>query len=247
MKISIIIPVWNKEKYTKSCLNDLIKLKPTRLIKNYEIIIVDNASTDKTESIVNDAISSTAVGEVMEESPISIKYIKQNRNYGFANACNRGYRESSGEIIMFLNNDIKVLDNFESWAANLAGSLFIFDGKDRLVGPTGAMVDHKTFEFKYETNGDKPYNYISAWCIIGMRYIWNQLDTGDGQPFSEEFGIAFFEDTDLGFRATEKNILMKLSPIPVKHYGHVTAKQLNVNYLYRNAKKIFTKKWGDKR
>ena len=76
MKISIIIPVWNKEKYTKSCLNDLIKLKPTGRIKNYEIIIVDNASTDKTESIVNDAISSTAVGEVMEESSISIKYIK---------------------------------------------------------------------------------------------------------------------------------------------------------------------------
>ena len=246
MKISIVIPVWNKSKYTKSCLNDLIRLRAGGLIKGYEIIVVDNGSTDDTEGVVNDAIAKLAMEEVMEQDVPSIRYFKSDRNEGFAKAVNKGYRKSTGDAIMFLNNDIKVLDDFEIWPSNLLEHSFIYDGKSRLVGPTGALVDPKTFEFKYETSGDKKFNYISAWCIIAMRKVWEKLDTGDGQPFSEEFGIAFFEDTDLGFRATKKGILMELTPAPVKHFGHVSAKQLNVSYLYKGAKKIFTKKWGKK-
>lgn len=224
MNCSIIIPVFNNSYLTKQCLLDLNKLP-----ENYEIIIIDNASEDNTQEIVNKFSR--------------VKNIINDKNEGFAKACNKGYKESSGKYIMFLNNDIRVKSDFESWPDRL-----IKKANNKIVGPTGGLLD-KNFNFVTETNKliDSPYFYMSGWCLTSSWQIWEELIlNGDEGPFSTEFGIAFFEDTDLSFRAKQQNIGFDLIPVPVQHLGHQTAKKLNLNKLYTESKEIFKNKWKNR-
>ena len=100
-------------------------------------------------------------------------------------------------------------------------------------------------------------SYLSGWCIAASKDIWNKLEirrdplalydrTPDPQIFSEEFGLAYFEDTDLSFRARQLKIPMQVVDIPVVHFSKQTSKQLNTHQLYSQARQIFVKKWSSK-
>jgi len=89
LKCSIIIPVFNKVEYTKQCLETLHANTPGDF---YEVIIVDNASSDGTADFL-----ATLGGNV--------KVITNDKNTGFAHACNQGARAACGKYLVFLNND----------------------------------------------------------------------------------------------------------------------------------------------
>lgn len=91
--ITVIIPLYNKEKYIKRSLNSVYK----QSIDDYEIIVVDDGSTDKGASIV----------EI--EGNKKTRLIKQE-NAGVSAARNTGIRESQGDLITFLDAD----DEWES-------------------------------------------------------------------------------------------------------------------------------------
>lgn len=219
-KLSIVIPVFNKYNFTKACLQDL-----SQLPEDHEIIVVDNASSDETQ------------GE-LQNNP-RIIYVRNENNLGFAKGCNRGYGMATAPNVLFLNNDIRVKSNFTDWTTPL---LQHCDGY--LVGPTMGQLD-KDFNFVREANGLLDGNsYMSGWCLCASKEIWNKLIINHYQgPFSEEFGIAYFEDTDLGFRAKRLKIDTVVVSIPVVHFGRVSSAQLNTHQLYRQAKQIFDKKW----
>ena len=84
--LSIVVPVFNKYNFTKSCLQDLC-----RLTNDHEIIVVDNGSTDQTEAALKDSKE--------------IVYKRLHENTGFAKACNYGYAWAKSPNVMFLNND----------------------------------------------------------------------------------------------------------------------------------------------
>jgi GT2 family glycosyltransferase len=230
--LSIVIPVWNKFNFTKSCLSDLYKLS-----NDHEIIVIDNASTDETQSEL--------------EKSDNIIYHRNKENLGFAKACNIGYALASAPNILFLNNDIRVKSNFEDWTAPI-----IKECPNGLVGPTMGQLDNN-LNFVQEANKLLTGNsYMSGWCLGASREIWSKLhfprkdsyikDTMVPQIFSEEFGLAYFEDTDLGFRARQLKIPSIIVDIPVVHFGQQTSKQLNTHALYSKARQIFINKWGRK-
>lgn len=225
MKCSIIIPIFNNSIHTNQCLSNLNYLSEN----DYEIIVVDNNSEDNTQEIINNYPR--------------VKYIKNNKNEGFARACNKGYKESLGEYVMFLNNDIKVRNNFNTWPEEL-----IKHADDKIVGPTGGLLG-PDFSFITETKKivNNRYFYMSGWCLVSSRKIWDRLILdGDEGPFSTEFGLAYFEDTDLSFRAKQLFIKFEIIQIPVHHFGHQTARKMDINKLYTSAKQIFRSKWKDK-
>jgi GT2 family glycosyltransferase len=218
--LSICIPVFNKFEFTKSCLIDLEKLP-----KDHEIIIVDNGSTDKTQSYLANSKN--------------IVYIRNNTNEGFAKACNKAYANSSAPNVLFLNNDIRVKSNYDNWTKPL------LDHCDTgLVGPTMGQLD-SDLNFVQEANKVLPGNsYMSGWCLASSKKIWSKLDiSGNNEIFSEEF-FCYFEDTDLSFRAKKHGIPFIVQDIPVVHFGRVSSKQLNTHQLYTKARQIFVKKWG---
>ena len=114
-KASIIIPVCNKVAYTQKCIETLLKNTPSHL---YELIIVDNASDDGSAGYLR------SLGD-------SVIVITNDKNNGFAIACNQGAERASGEYIVFLNNDTEPQ---QGWLANLLDEV---EG-DPLVGAAGA-------------------------------------------------------------------------------------------------------------
>ena len=222
--LSIIVPVFNKFAFTKSCLNDLLKLDKSI----HQIIIVDDCSTDETQKEL--------------ENNKDIFYIRNDTNKGFSKSCNAGYKIAKYNNILFLNNDIRVIKDHEFWTNEIIQNCEL-----GIVGPTTGELD-KNFNFIREHNSiiKSKYSYMSGWCLASSKNIFNKLIINNyNGPFSEEFGF-YFEDTDLGFRSSEIKINFINVKIPVVHFGKISSKQLNTSLLYNNSRKIFIKKWKDR-
>lgn len=98
MKVSIIVPVYNAEKYLDKCLNSIIQ----QTLKEIEIIVINDGSTDNSENVINKYLKYD-----------NVKYIKKN-NDGLSSTRNLGIRIAKGEYIGFVDNDDYVdLDMFE--------------------------------------------------------------------------------------------------------------------------------------
>src|SRR5712675_1513772 len=100
MQISIIIINYNTFNLTSNCIRSVIQF--TRGLK-YEIILVDNASTECDPE------------NFLEEFP-QVKLIKNKINGGFAYGNNEGIRQASGEFILLLNSDIVLQEDSVSKA-----------------------------------------------------------------------------------------------------------------------------------
>jgi N-acetylglucosaminyl-diphospho-decaprenol L-rhamnosyltransferase len=94
MNLSIIFVNWNSATFLRECLKS-IYARP--LAFSFEIIIVDNDSPDKNI-------------DTIEQEFVNVRIIESKANLGFAGANNLGYRNSSGEFLLFLNPDTEVLD-----------------------------------------------------------------------------------------------------------------------------------------
>jgi GT2 family glycosyltransferase len=241
--LSIVIPVWNKSHFTKACLQDLGKLPD-----DHEIVLIDNGSTDDTNEIV------LKMAE-LPELYYKMAYKNTGVNLGFAKACNIGYGMSTAPNVLFLNNDIRVRSNHTDWTKSLLEHC-----ATSLVGPTMGQLDND-LNFVQEDNKELPgKSYMSGWCLASSKENFDKLrvvrdpllihEHGDytvrppPQIFSEEFGLAYFEDTDLSFRARQLGIPFKVIEVPVVHFGKQTSVQLNVHKLYNAARQIFVKKWS---
>ncbi|MCW8966769.1 MAG: glycosyltransferase family 2 protein, partial [Candidatus Pacearchaeota archaeon] len=85
-KLSIVIPVYNEEKYIGKCLESLNK----QTYKNFEIIIIDDGSTDKTVEIIK---------------KFDVHLIK-GKHKGTAFSRNLGAKSAKGEILIFIDADM---------------------------------------------------------------------------------------------------------------------------------------------
>ena len=90
MKISIVIPVYNVEKYLRECLDSVI----VQSYRNKEVILVNDGSTDNSI-------------EICEEYDMKYPFIKliNKKNGGLSDARNVGILNSTGEYILFLDSD----------------------------------------------------------------------------------------------------------------------------------------------
>jgi len=95
--LSIVIVTWNSENEIGDCLRSIIENTNDL---NYEIIIVDNNSSDRTADIIS---------ETAAEKFHRLKVILNTDNKGFTIACNQGILSSSGENVLFLNPDTVIL------------------------------------------------------------------------------------------------------------------------------------------
>lgn len=147
--ISIVIPTWNGARHLPVCFRALRR----QTLPPYEIILVDNASSDDTQEIV------------ARDYP-EVNVIRLPANRRFAGACNVGIRASSGEFVALLNNDTEADEN---WLANIAAT-FAAHPDAGFVASKLRLFDHRE---KLHSAGD----FYSVQGVPGNRGVW-QVDDG---------------------------------------------------------------------
>lgn len=159
VKLSIIVPVFNTEKYLSECLNSLIN----QTLKSIEIICVDDGSTDNSLSIL----------EKFHSKDGRVKIIHQE-NFGVSVARNNGIAMAQGEYIGFVDSDDWVdADFFEKLynasqkfgAEVVAGDFLWYKGNSQKP-----KMKYKEEKFYTETS-EKVKNAL----IPKLNYIWNKI------------------------------------------------------------------------
>lgn len=197
MKLSIIIPNYNGYRYLKSCLSSLA----LQTFTDYEIIFVDNGSTDNSLSYIQ------------QHFP-AVRTFALSCNHGFSYATNKGLSASHGEYIMLLNNDT-ILDRdclkylVCSMDANpqafSVGARILSQTSPTLIDTLGDYYSIMGYAF-CGAQGLPPSDYplhshctpVFTNCACAAVYRKEMLaQTG---LFDPHF-FAYLEDVDLGFRA----------------------------------------------
>jgi GT2 family glycosyltransferase len=220
--VSIVIPVHNKWEYTAACLRSLAE---TTAEAPFEVIVVDDASSDDTPKHLREVEGLTA--------------IRNEQNLGFIGSCNRGAKAARGEFIVMLNNDTQVL---EGWLDALLDTFAQFPDTGiaggRLVFPDGRMQEAGGIVFNDGSGWnygkfDKPdrpeyqfvreADYCSGACIMMRTELFRELD-----GFDEHYAPAYYEDTDLAFRVRAKGLKARVQPAAtiVHHEGATSGTDL---------------------
>lgn len=236
-KVSIIIPVYNQYNVTLECLNSI---KNNTTENNYEIIIVDDCSSDETKSIA--------------ENIKNIRIIRNEKNLGFLKNCNKAVKEARGEYIYLLNNDTyvfpdainsltDVLDHDLSVGAvgsklirsngklQEAGSLVKSDGWTIALGNNdNPLLD------KY--NQQKEVDYCSGASLMIRKRLWDEL-----KGFDEIYSPGYYEETDFCMRLKTKGYKVMYCPkSEIMHYVSLSFSDKANNLMIRNHK-IFKNRW----
>ncbi len=193
--VTIIILNYNGEPFIRRCLKTVLE-------DNYqpkEIILVDNASSDLSVSIAE------------QEFFDKIKIIRNIKNYGFPKGCNIGFRESHGDIIVLLNVDTAVRQNWlqelvepfvHDHRVGITGSkLFFLNGKHLQfaggVMEPNCLTQHEGYEMEDDPqfNIPKEVDYLTGASIAIRRTLLEYLGGLDqGFPL-------YYDDIDLCFTA----------------------------------------------
>ncbi|MEW5705489.1 MAG: tetratricopeptide repeat protein [Actinomycetota bacterium] len=234
---SIIILAYNQLEYTKLCIESIYRYT----IPPFELILVDNGSTDGTSAYFN--------------SIVGAKVITNKVNLGFAKGCNQGIKIAEGDYILLLNNDVIVT---ECWLENMIECLesdpsigIVGPRSNYVSGPQFIEVDYKSIEalhsFAREFNrqgSDKWFDLDVAigFCMLIKREVINKVGLLD-----ERYGIGNFEDNDFCMRAKMAGYrIVCAGNTFIHHFGNRTfiGNDLPLQNLLIENKRIFDKKWG---
>jgi GT2 family glycosyltransferase len=134
-KCSIVIPAYNAVDLTEQCLRVILESTPDG---TFEIIVVDNASTDGTAEML------AAFGE-------RVRILANTENLGFSRACNQGAKAAAHPVVLFLNNDTLVQ---EGWLPPLAevlgGEGAAAVAGSRLIEEDGLTIQSAGFAVRHD-------------------------------------------------------------------------------------------------
>ncbi len=214
--ISIIVPLFNHcEDLTKPFVERILKCKG-----NFELILVDNASSDSTRTYLKTLTDKR------------IKIVLSDINTGFGGGNNLGYEKAKGSWILFISND--VLQHRDDWIEYFEN--FGEENSDCLMGSMLVRVNAYT-DFRYQSK-----NYINGFCVFGNKKLFESI-LHKGKVWDEDFGKAYFEDVDLSVRAV--NAGYKLLEIPESGLEHLVSKssdKMNIPEQFTFSQKVYRSK-----
>ena len=216
IKISLILPVFNEEKYIKATLDSIINQSFT----DFEVIVVDDGSTDGTLKIVE---------EIFKNSAIPHKIIHQE-NMGVSSARNRGISLSCGEYIVFMDGDDYILTNHLSQLYNPDYDFSLIQlvkkGGDDLSNPHYYGCEEITARdfIRMELEMKMPFNFVQ------LSYRSDIIKNND-LKFRED--VSYGEDTDFAMRALSYGDSIKVSDEITYYYIQREDSLINTSKLKR--------------
>ncbi len=241
--VSILIVTFNNADMTRLCLRSIYGWTE---YPNFEVIVVDNASTDSSAEMLTAAA---------RQYPRLLVHFNQT-NRGFAAACNQAADRAAGEILLFLNNDTVVT---AGWLNSLVAAL-----EDDSVGMVGAVSNAVANEARVRTSyatlaemlnwaasfvaahRDRSFAVpmLALFCAALRREVWQRVG-----PLDEEYGIGMFEDDDYSRRLRRAGYGLRCCQgCFVHHWQQASFKQLeSAEYtrLYERNRLYYRRKWSN--
>lgn len=236
---SIIIPTYNKLEYLKKCIDSIAAHTP----EPHEIIVIDNASVDGTDTY-------------LQGNHHRLRYKINQHNYGFAGSINQGLRMARGSHLLLLNNDTVVTPH---WLRNLLACV----QSDNRVGLAGPVTNYISGEQQIPTSYTnleqmqqfaEQYNeldsnkWISTQQIIGF-CVMMRRDVFERLGFMDEgFEIGNCEDDDYSLRARLLGYeLVMARDTFIHHFGSISMKELGTQFehVYEKNMLYYSQKWQD--
>jgi GT2 family glycosyltransferase len=242
-RASVVVLTHDNLAFSRMCLASVLE---NTEYPNYELIVVDNASSDGTVEEL----------ERLSGSISNFKVILNDHNAGFGPGNNQGLAAATGEILVLLNNDTVVP---RGWLTRLARHLD--DASIGLIGPaTNRSCNEAQMNIPYQTYGEfqavarsqgeryererLPIRMPMMFCVAFRRDSYERIG-----PLDERYEVGMFEDEDYALRAKAAGLQVAWTPeVYVHHAYHASIGKLLPNGDYMRLVKLnqgrFEEKWG---
>lgn len=243
--VSIIVLTYNNLELNKACVNSILNYTA---YPNYELIIIDNQSTDGTRDYLK---------ELQAEGHPQVSIVLNVENSGFAGGNNIGMKMAKGEYILLLNNDTVVT---RGWLTNMVKHMEQNAGIGMCGPVTNSIGNEAMIRVKYQNEQEmQQFAYAYTWdhmneenknidrlamfCTIIRRSIVEQCGGLD-----EQYKIGMFEDDDYAQAVVNAGYKMIVAEDTfIHHVNNASFKKLDdatYRKIFDENKAKFEKKWG---
>lgn len=240
-RVSVITLNWNGKQFLKECLESLVN----QTFRDFEVIIIDNGSTDGSAAFVREAYP-------------WVRLIELPENIGFAGGNNRAISECKGEFIVTLNNDTKVETGFlaELVAAAeadfaigmVASKMLNFYENDR-IDSVGVRILHNGMGQNIGVGEQDRGQYDTSINVFGPcagAALYRRAMLDEVGFFDSSF-FAYYEDLDLAWRGRIAGWRSVTAPTAVVYHIHsATSGKMSpftVFHVQRNKWFVLLKNW----
>lgn len=232
VKITVVIPNYNGEKYLIPCLKALYE----NTAEDMNVIVVDNGSQDN------------CISSAREQFP-AVKYILLDKNYGFCRAVNEGIRAADTPYVILLNNDTEVRRGFvHSLLRRIESHDNIFSVEAKMlqyddpgkIDSAGTFYNALGWAFARgkDDSAEKYGRPCRTFAACGGAAIYRKKILDEIGLFDEKH-FAYLEDIDIGYRARIHGYVNCYEPkAEVIHVGSASSgsryNEFKVRYSSRN-------------
>jgi GT2 family glycosyltransferase len=240
---SIVIPVFDRAAFTRACLLAIERSVPANTVQ-FEVIVVDNGSTDGTPGILDAWSSSRA----------HARLVSLGRNLGFARACNEGVKLARGDYLVLLNNDTLPTPGWlesmlrlaeDEPQAGIVGSKLLYpDGRIQHLGVAFGEDKSPRHIYRGYSSNIRPaklsreYQAVTAACLLMKKEIYSMVGGLD------EGYLNSYEDADLCLKVRARGYRVLVCADSIVYHFEGTSEG-RLAHDVRNAA-LFKSRWEDK-
>jgi GT2 family glycosyltransferase len=207
-KVSIIVLNWNGRELTRDCLRSI---QEETEYPEYEVIVVDNGSTDGSQEMIR------------KEFPW-VRLVENPRNLGFARGNNQGMEAATGDHYYLLNNDTFVT---RGW---LTEAMVVMESDPRIAAVGSTLIPPDQDPGEVRRDEERERDTVCGAAMLMKRKVVERIGAFDAENFSPIYG----EETDWCYRARNLGYrIVETKRSIVKHIGSVdTTKGTTKPYQY---------------
>ncbi|HGY5535606.1 MAG: glycosyltransferase family 2 protein [Prochlorococcus sp.] len=219
MFVSVVIPTYNRRPILEKCLLALEQQVLASALDSYEVVLVDDGSTDGTPNWLRGEASRFA----------HVRLVEQDHG-GPAEGRNRGVDHARGDVIVFIDSDLVVTESFLACHAQALRRCWQRRG-DRLCFTYGAVIN--TANFEHPTTESHKFQDLSwAYFATGNVAIDREVLERSGL-FDVGFRLYGWEDLELGERLRQMGVELVKCPEAVGYHWHPALRLEQVPDLVR--------------